>query len=40
MLEAYPPAKPGEALPFRGALKVSSETQNQVIPLTHIVKHM
>lgn len=46
MLEADPPAKPGEALPFKGPLKVSSETQNRlpgydtVIPLTHVVKHM
>ncbi|XP_054681846.1 histone H2B 5-like isoform X1 [Grus americana] len=30
MLEADPPAKPGEALPFKRALKVSSETQNHL----------
>lgn len=46
MLEADLPAKPGEALPFTGPLKVSSEAQNRlpgydtVIPLTHVVKHM
>jgi len=46
MLEADPPAKSGEALPLKGALKVSSETQNHlpgydtVTPLTHVAKHM
>lgn len=44
MLVADPPAKTGEALPFKGALKASSETQNYLlgcdiaIPLTHTVK--
>lgn len=44
MLEADPPAKPGEALPLKGALEVSPETQNclvsynRVIPLMHVVK--
>lgn len=28
MLEADPPAKPGKVLPFKGVLKVPSETQN------------